>query len=159
MMAAQPRALIVPTAPIPQAPGALVLRADELSPNDLIQIINAGPQITLASLATIFSVPFGPFYLPPRVVAADDETDITTTDVALLVSKTIPGATLFDLPTPALGRVLVFKDMAGNAETFNITLDAGAGKTINGQQTLVMNANYGTTMLLGMSTAQWGTLI
>lgn len=100
----------------------------------------------------------GPLFYPSRQITSDGQTTITSTDVGLLVNKT--SITTFLIPAPTgSGRFLIFKDYAGNCSTFNITLDAGAGKFINGQQTLVMNGNYSTTMLIDMSSTKWGTLI
>lgn len=101
----------------------------------------------------------GPFLLASRVAINDSQTTITATDVALLINKTVGSATAITLPTPTLGRVLIIKDMKGDSGTNAITLDAGAAKFINGLQTLVMNANYAATMVIGESATQWGTLI
>ncbi len=107
-------------------------------------------------------IPFPPTSIstfPSRVVSANANSALASIDTGLLINKTIAGATSVALSAPFLSRMVFIKDMKGDAGTNNITLDAGSGKLINGQQTLVMNANFGTTMLIGMSATQWGTLI
>ncbi len=53
-------------------------------------------------------------------------------------------------------RAILIKDMARNAGTNAITLDAGAGKLIESQQTLAMNANGEITVLISESATLWG---
>ena len=154
-MPAQPSLLRIPV-----VPGAVNLSADQLTLGDILRVDNGGPlaaQTTLEALAAFLGIV--PFFLATRVVTQDSEAVITATDVALMIKKTIGSATSLSLPTPSLGYVLIFKDMKGDSESNPITLDAGAGKLINGLQTLVMNANYATTILIGASATQWGTLI
>lgn len=157
-MPAQPR-LLPQMTPGARAPGAINLTPETLSGDDILRLTTVGAvsaQTTLTQLQLFF---IAPFYMPARVVTTIAESEVEDTDVVLLINKTIASATSLVLPTPVLSRVLVIKDMAGNSESNNITLDAGSGKLINGLQTLVMNANYGTTMLIGMSATKWGTLI
>jgi hypothetical protein len=144
---------------IPQAPGAIVLGEDDLTLDDLLEILNAGSVSAVATLRSLQAALFGPFVLPARVVLSDADAVFEATDVALLINKTVAGATPVTLPTPRLSRLVLVKDMKGDGATNNITLDAGAGKLINGQQTLVMNVDWATTVLLGMSATQWGTVI
>ncbi len=157
-MPSQAPSLMV-VARLPQAPGAVVLSLSDLTANDLIAIINAGALNAVVELSVLQSYLFGPFNLPSRDVLTNATAVFAATDVMLLIDKTVAGATPITLPTPALNRVIGIKDKKGDAGSNNITLDAGTGKLINGQQTLVMNANYGTTLLLGMSDTVWGTLI
>jgi len=155
-MPVQPRT----TQRIARVSGAINVGADDLVGTDIVGIATyATPsaQTTLQALLEFFGIV--PFVLASRVVATISQAVVEDDDVALLINKTIPSATAIALPTPALGRILIFKDMAGNCETYNITLDAGTGNLINGLQTLVMNANWSTTMLIGMSATQWGTLL
>lgn len=145
---------------IPQLPTVPSLALDAA-----LEAVQAGVsvQINVAQiLGLITSFSFGA--LPFRVVTSDANSNFLATDTVLLINKTVAGPTSVLLPaspllTAVYTRLIVVKDMKGDAGTNNITLDAGSGHLINGQQTLVMNANYGTTMLIGMSSTQWGTLI
>jgi len=94
-----------------------------------------------------------------RVITAAGAVTMTSGDGALMINKTVGAATTVNLSAPTLGARVVIKDMKGDAGTNNITLDAGSGKVINGLQTLVMNANYGATYLIGMSSTAWGTIV
>lgn len=140
--------------------GALNLTADTLAGTDIIGVATPGQasaQTTLDALAEFLGIT--PFVVTARVVTSNALAGVESTDVALLINKVSPGATPISLPAGVLGRILIFKDMKGDAEANPITLDAGSGKLINGQQTLVMSANFATTILIGMSATQWGTLI
>lgn len=127
--------------------------------SDIFLVTNPGAVSAQRTLAQLQALLMAPFIMSARVVLTNAAAVFAATDVALLINKTVAGATPITLPTPALSRAILIKDMKGDAGTNNITLDAGTGKTINGLQTLVMDANYGTTMLIGMSDSQWGTLI
>ena len=132
------------------------------SPSAALEAVQAGVsvQIALQQIIALFPIlPIPTAGFPCRVVLSDITSNFLPTDTGLLINKTVSGATTCDLPTPQLSKMIFVKDMKGDAETNNITLDAGSGNLINGLQTLVMNGNYGTTMLIGMSSTQWGTLI
>ena len=130
--------------------------------NAAIEAVQAGVsvQIALAQIIALIPVTQVPTAgLPCRVVLSNATSTLLPTDTGLLINKTIAGPTSVSLPTPVFQKLVFVKDMKGDAGTNNITLDAGGGNLINGQQTLVMNGNWGTTMLIGMSGTQWGTLI
>lgn len=129
---------------------------------EALEAVQAGTsvQITIAQIIALIS-PFSgaATSIPSRVVLTDATSNFGITDVALMINKTVPGATTVLLGTPSLGKLAIVKDMKGDSGTNAITIDAGSGNLINGLQTLVMNANYATTMLIGESATQWGTLI
>lgn len=132
------------------------------APNAALEAVQAGVSVQISVAQILANLPFPPFAfttLPCRVVTADAFSGFLPTDTGLLINKTVAGPTTCMLPTPMLSKLVMIKDMKGDAGTNSITLDAGSGNLINGQQTLVMNANYETTMLIGMSSTQWGTLI
>lgn len=136
------------------------------SPFAALEAVQAGVSVQISILQILALLPTSGgstslAFLPCRIVTADANSNFLSTDTGLLINKTIAGATSCVLPSPPItvGRMIFIKDMKGDAGTNNITLDAGSGNLINGQQTLVMDANYGTTMLIGMSSTQWGTLI
>ncbi len=157
-MPAQPRPLPRITG-VPLSPGAVNLTADELDYDDIIEIRNEGARKAQANLAELQAFFIAPFFLPARVVTLSADAVFVATDVLLLMDLDTPAPLTIDLPTPVLNRVIGIKDKAGNMGPYNITLDAGSGKLINGQRTLVNNADWGTTLLVGMSSTQWGTLI
>lgn len=151
-MPVQPR-----TSRIARVPGAINLTADTLAGTDIISVATPGQPSAQATLDELRTFLIAPFQMPSRVVTTGATVTVEDTDVGLLIDKA--SITTVDLGTPFLGRMIFIKDKGGNAETYNITLDAGTGLLINGQQTLVMNANFSTTMLIGMSSSQWGTLV
>lgn len=156
-MPPQPTLLARTWPAVPAVPGAINLTSDQLTLLDILSIATAGATSAQTTLAQLQAFLLAPFRIPSRVVTSGATVTVADTDVGLLIDKA--SITTVDLGTPVLGRMIFIKDMGGNAETYNITLDAGSGKLINGQQTLVMNANFVTTMLIGMSDSQWGTLI
>jgi hypothetical protein len=58
------------------------------------------------------------------------------------------------LPTPTLGRVLIFRDIAGNAATYNITLSAASGN-VEGGSTYAISDNKGGVILVSDGTNFW----
>jgi hypothetical protein len=58
------------------------------------------------------------------------------------------------LPAHSLGRVLAFKDIAGNASTNNITLTPASGN-IDGFSTYVLNLNKAGVLLVDDGTNYW----
>jgi hypothetical protein len=70
--------------------------------------------------------------------------DSTLSDYAILLTGTANAQTL---PPATAGRVVVYKDSAGNAAAQNKTLTPAAG-TIDGAATYVLNVNNGAIVLL-----------
>lgn len=72
---------------------------------------------------------------------------------------TTTGAFTVNLPAisglPAGGVIAVIKDVAGNANTNNITIDGNASETIDGATTKTINTAYGYRVLFGDSTGWW----
>jgi len=140
---------------VAQALGVQKLDGGTISESDLIEVITQSGLAAVVEISTILGLVS--FALSSKV-ATDNAGATFTTNAGLLINKTIAGPTPVLLPTPSLSRIIFIHDMKGDAGTNNITLDAGSGKLINGLRTLVMNANYGSTMLVGGSATQWCTL-
>lgn len=67
---------------------------------------------------------------------------VQPSDYVITINKTVPEITSVTLPaSPAASRSLIVKDGAGNAASYNITLD-GNGKNIDGQATQILNVDY-----------------
>ncbi|MCP4584579.1 hypothetical protein, partial [Pseudoalteromonas sp.] len=66
------------------------------------------------------------------------------TDDILHVTRTATGTCTITLPTAQVtsGRVIVVKDAAGNAGTYNITIDTQGSEDIDGEDTAVINSDY-----------------
>lgn len=158
-MTAQAPLLVVPPNPLAQVPGAINLVAAQLTPDMIVTIATKGSVVAQTTLSNLFAFLFAPLEFPTRQIASLADLPIAAIDSVLLVNLTVPAPITIPLPVPQVGRVLIFKDMPGNWGTNAATFDAGVGKLINGQRTLVANANYETVMLIGMSATQWGTLI
>ena len=96
----------------------------------------------------------GDFTTKQRNVAAS--ATLTGTDYSIAVD-TSGGAYTETLPAPTIGRELMIFDSTGNAATNNITLDAGAGMTIDGAQTTAINTPFGLLELHAISSTKWIT--
>ena len=85
----------------------------------------------------------------------------TLTDSGLyhfLSCITLGGTVTITLPpqaTPGVGRVIIVKDVSGNASANNITINAPAGKTIDGGASLVINTNWGSYQLYYDGISKW----
>jgi len=87
----------------------------------------------------------GGLFTPVTTVAAATY-DLLVTDLLVHVDYTTTGAvTSLTLPTAqaADGRRITIKDVDGNADTNNITIDTEGSETIDGAATLVIDADYG----------------
>jgi hypothetical protein len=72
-----------------------------------------------------------------------------TTDQIVIVNKSIGSATALSLPaSPVTGMVYRIKDGKGDAASHNITITAPSSGTIDGQSSLVINANYAAVDLV-----------
>lgn len=69
------------------------------------------------------------------------------------ISITLPPQNTFS----GVGRVIIIKDWAGNAAANNITINAPAGKTINGGASLVINSNFGSYQLYYDGISKWSS--
>ena len=80
----------------------------------------------------------------------------TSTDMAILVNLTIPGATSIVFPNGTAGRFMLVVDKKGDAATNNITITPAALQTINGTTSYVIRSNNGTAMFqFDDSTSNW----
>lgn len=76
------------------------------------------------------------------IVTASGGYAIQPPDYVITVNKTVPEITTVTLPNlPTTSQSYIIKDGAGNAGSFNITLD-GNGQTIDGQTTQILNSDY-----------------
>lgn len=79
----------------------------------------------------------------------------TTTDYLITVSGT-SASTIYLPASPIDGMELVFKDVAGNATTFNVTIN-GNGKNIDGSSTFPLNTNFESISLIYCNNS-WSTV-
>jgi hypothetical protein len=84
-----------------------------------------------------------------RVVSAATDT-LGATDAIVVCTNT--GARTITLPAGTDGRILAIIDGAGNAASFNVTIDGNGSETINGSLTYVINDNYGGAVIAFDST-------
>lgn len=92
-----------------------------------------------------------------RVIIASGGVTVESDDYVITMNKTVPATTAITLPaSPAISRSLIFKDGAGNAATYNITID-GNGKTIDGQSSLVVDSDWGSFELI-YNGAEWNAI-
>lgn len=155
-MAPQPPNLSLPTLLRAAVPGAINLAASQLDGSFIIKIDGEGApsqQTTLEQLQAFFAT--APLTIPARQVLTAATAALSVADTVLLMNLTVPAPVTVALSAPWLGRIVSVVDIAGNGSTYPITLDAGAGRTIVGSQTLAMDADWGGVALIGASTTQW----
>lgn len=87
-----------------------------------------------------------PVYAQPALEVTEvGSTPYTMTSVDVIIGVKVPttpvSLTLYT--APSMGRIVIIKDRTGAAATYNITVTAGAGDTIEGSATTIINTNYG----------------
>lgn len=79
------------------------------------------------------------------ITAATNPVVVATNDVVIIIRRTTPAITTVTLPaSPTTGRYLVIKDGAGNAPSFNITVNGN----IDGGTSSVINTSYGNLAII-----------
>jgi hypothetical protein len=86
-----------------------------------------------------------------REVTVAGAVTVTTSDGTIGINKTVPEATTVNLLAAASGFPLTIKDVAGNAGTYNITIDASGSETIDGASTFVIGSDYQSITLTPVS--------
>jgi hypothetical protein len=85
----------------------------------------------------------GSFCLNCRVVTSAGDITIGATDFAVMLNKTVGEATLVTLPaTTDEGRLIIIKDIKGDAMINNIRVEVSGGGTIDGFIGFIMSQNY-----------------
>ncbi len=90
---------------------------------------NQAPNVTTVNVATY------------DLLVTDYILDVTYTATGAVTSLTLLSAQATD------GRIVIIKDAGGNAAANNITVDTEGTETIDGQNTLVINADYDSVSL------------
>ena len=108
--------------------------------------LTAGTKLTLS----------GRMYFPTKAVTSSPYTVDTTTNDYLIYVDSTSGARTINLPAADNGRVLIIQDVAGFANTNNITLVRSGSDTIQGiGANYVMDADFQGVMLAAYSGASW----
>jgi hypothetical protein len=81
-------------------------------------------------------------------VATTTPVTVASSDYAVIVKLTAPGAVAVTLPAGATGRTFVITDGTGDAYTNNITITPDGTDKIQGASSYVMNENYGSVTLI-----------
>ena len=92
-----------------------------------------------------------------QVITASPTAALTSRAMLAVTTSSIP--ITINLPTPGSvisGLVYVVKDVTGQANTNNITLQVTGGANINGSATFVISQSYGAVTLF-CDTTQWYT--
>jgi len=88
--------------------------------------------------------PPGTLIVPVTIVTSSPT---TATSSQYFLGVNVAGPSSIILPTSVVGKVFVVKDVSGNAFTNPITITA-IGHTIDGQNSYVLNVNYGSITLV-----------
>lgn len=86
---------------------------------------------------------------------------ITTSSATLLIDElfidvNVNQNTTLTLPkNPPIGTNYIIKDSSGNAVTYNITINAQPGNTIEGTGSSTINTNFGLKKLIYDGTNKW----
>jgi hypothetical protein len=91
----------------------------------------------------------GALYLTPTFVTAPGPVSVSALDSIIMLNKTIGGATTLTLSSSQVsGRVLIIKDLKGDANLNNITVLASGGETIDGLLGILISQNYQSITLI-----------
>lgn len=123
----------------------------KISPNFGAQAVSTTGSGTFAGLITTkgFRVTVRTVTSTPATVTSDDFHIAVTASAAFAVNLPTGSST----PTPTAGDTYEVSDYGGNCATYNITVDAGTGNTIDGSQTYVMSVNNSTVTVRCIATS------
>jgi hypothetical protein len=89
-----------------------------------------------------------------RTITGNITLDTTTTDMIVLCN--FSGAATVTLPTPSLGRVIIFKDIAGTMATNNLTIAPNASESIEGVAgNKIFQTDFGSFTIVSDNTNWW----
>lgn len=101
----------------------------------------------------------GAQYWGTRTIVDPGDVTINDSDNVVLINKTIGEATTVTIPLPGTSgkaRLLIIKDMKGDASVNNIRIISAAG-TIDGQNVWILNQNYQSFTLIDNGT-EWNII-
>jgi len=82
-----------------------------------------------------------------RIVTIAGDVDVLPSDGVIGINKTVPALTTVNLLPAATGNYITIKDIAENANTYNITIVPDGSDTIDGDSSFVININGGSVSL------------
>jgi hypothetical protein len=117
---------------------------------------NAGTAVQLTSGGSIASTPGSASVFEPTSVNTNLTIGAGDTYVILLVDTTASRAITLPLASAVSnGRIYIIKDVSGQSETNNITLNRAGSDLIDGASSQVLNSNYGSWMIVGDEVSNW----
>ncbi len=91
----------------------------------------------------------GAFCLTPTIITAAGPVSVAATDSIIMLNKTVGAATIVTLPSlQKVGRVLIIKDLKGDANINQITVLASGGETIDGLAGFVISQTFQSITLI-----------
>lgn len=91
------------------------------------------------------------------IVTAPGNYTVQPSDYVVTINKVTPEITTVTLPSsPTASRSIIVKDGAGNAGSFNITID-GNGNTLDGQSTQILDTDYESVEIIFNGT-EWNVI-
>lgn len=121
-----------------QNANAVAITGGSISGTNIVTYQGIGEPLVNVTSGTTYTVPA----VLSIAVVRNDSVALTVTLPAAINYSTCPSATAGTCP------VIYVKDAAGNANTYNITINTADGKTIDGASTYVLNIAYQNTMLI-----------
>jgi len=87
--------------------------------------------------------------LNSRIITTSGPAAVTSSDLVVLLSKAASEATAVTLPSSqTLGRMIVIKDLKGDASTNNVTIVTSGGETVDGLVGFSMTQNFQSITLM-----------
>jgi hypothetical protein len=90
-----------------------------------------------------------------KTIVTGNTTLTSGSTFVILINKTGSTSTI-TLPTaPLTGQVFKFKDISGQALSYNIIIDAGVGRTIDGSRCALINTDFGALEIMLGAACTW----
>lgn len=131
--------------------------AASISGSEWVWIVQGGTskRTQTGAIATINNVNPA-LYLPTTMVTSGATYAALTTDVLIVINKTVGSPTTVVLPLSTTKSGLYYiKDGKGDAATNNITIDASGGELFDGQSSIPITSPYGVATVAPNPSGGW----
>lgn len=123
---------------------------------DLYYTNASGVAVQVTSGGSIASIPGAAQTFETQQVAADLVISPASTFVYLLVDTTVSRTITLPLASSVTdGRIYIVKDISGQSNTNNITLAVSGSDTIDGQSSITLDSDFGSSIIVGDGNDKW----